>query len=80
MKTYQLIHLLVPCGTNFTPAALMRRWAKAHNKPCGNGQYFEQYIVIDGKQYVYDHYVVRSYLTTGKDAVTLYLTEKEDKV
>ena len=77
MKTFKPISLLVNTEANFTPSALMRRWAKEHNKFYGNGNYFEAYIIINGKLYVYDHYEI-CYYDKNNDLVTLYLTEKEN--
>lgn len=76
METFKPISLLVHKGVNFTPAALMRRWALEHRHRCGNGNCFEQYIVIDGKTYVYDHYEI-CYYDRESDMVTLYLVKKD---
>lgn len=71
------IQLIVKKAVNFTPSALMRRWALANNAYYGTGKYFQSFLRIRGKEYVFDHWDIKLYKEKpGYDIVTLFLEEK----
>lgn len=71
------IQMIVKKAVNCTPSTLMRRWALQNGAYYGTERYFQSFLRIRGKEYVYDHWDIKLCRDKpGYDIVTLFLEEK----
>lgn len=73
MTTYEF-RLICDKNKNYTPANLMERYAKNNNLKIGYTPYFNTYIEIKGKYYIYDYWKIES-LGISQDIVRVFLKE-----